>query len=86
MKTRFANQRNRALTKIEVVIIAGVLAVLATLFLPALPPTKRKSSYLNGSINCLSHVKLIGLADGSARRLTNVLIQVDAATNRLIIP
>jgi Tfp pilus assembly protein FimT len=86
MKSRFSHQRNRALTKIEVMVIVAALAVLAALFLPALPAIKRKSSHLNGAINRISHVKLIGLADGPAWRLTNVLIQVDAATNRLIIP
>jgi hypothetical protein len=86
MKTQLANQRNHALTKIEVAVMVATLAVLATLFLPALPAAKRKSSHLNGAINCITRVKLIGLADGPAWRLTNVLIQVDAATNQLIIP
>ena len=36
MKPRLAEQRNRALTLIEVVVIIGVLALLAALLLPAL--------------------------------------------------
>jgi hypothetical protein len=58
MKPRLSHQRNRALTRIEVVIIVASLAVLAALFLPALAASKRKSS----RINCVSNVKQIGIA------------------------
>jgi prepilin-type processing-associated H-X9-DG protein len=58
MKPRFFNQRNRALTKIEVVVIVAVLAILAALFLPALAAAKRKSS----RINCMGNLKQVGVA------------------------
>lgn len=58
MKPRFSHQRNRALTKIEVVVIIAALAILAALFLPALAATKRKSSRLG----CDSILKQIGVA------------------------
>jgi prepilin-type processing-associated H-X9-DG protein len=58
MKTHSSNQRNRALTLVEVVIIVAILAALAALFLPALAAAKRKSS----RINCISNVKQIGIA------------------------
>jgi len=91
MNPRFSHQRNRALAKMEVVVIVAVLAVLATLFLPALPATKRKSSRLNSTINCISKVKIIGLADGSAQPVTTLgpqkmLQQTGVATNRLVLP
>jgi prepilin-type processing-associated H-X9-DG protein len=58
MKLRFFHQRNQALTKIEVVVIVAVLAVLVALFLPALAAAKVKRA----RINCMSNLKQIGLA------------------------
>jgi hypothetical protein len=78
MKPRLSHRRNRALTKIEVVVIVATLAVLAALLLPALPATKRKSSHLNGTINHISKVKPIGLQ--------RVLQQTGLVTNRLVLP
>jgi competence protein ComGC len=58
MKPRFFNHRNRALTKIEVVVIVAILAILAALFLPALAAAKRKSS----RIGCTGNLKQVGIA------------------------
>jgi competence protein ComGC len=58
VKPRLSHQRNRALTKIEVVVIVAALAVLVALLLPALAASKRKSSL----IGCISNVKQIGIA------------------------
>jgi len=58
MKPRSSNQRNHALTLVEVLVVIAVLAVVAALFLPALATAKRKSSRV-GCVNCL---KEIGLA------------------------
>jgi competence protein ComGC len=58
MKPCISNQRSRALTKIEVVVIVAALAILAALLLPALAAAKRKSSKLN----CASNLKQIGIA------------------------
>jgi prepilin-type N-terminal cleavage/methylation domain-containing protein len=58
MKPRFSNQRNHALTLVEVLVVVGVLAVLAALFLPALLPPRRVVSH----INCVNNLKEIGLA------------------------
>ena len=58
MKPRFFHHRNQALTKIEVLVIVAVLAVLAALFLPALAAAKRKSS----RIGCMGNIKQIGIA------------------------
>ena len=58
MKPGFSNQRNRALTKIEVLVIVAVLAILAALFLPALAAAKKKKS----RISCVSNLKQVGIA------------------------
>lgn len=58
MKPHLSQQRNQALTLMEVVIIIAVLAVLAAFFLPALAKAKRRAS----KINCISNVKQVGIA------------------------
>jgi competence protein ComGC len=58
MKPRFSNQRNQALTLVEVLVIIAVLAVIAALLLPALAAAKRKHS----RIGCVNNLKEIGLA------------------------
>ena len=58
MNPHLSSKKNAALTKIEVVVIVAVLAILAALFLPALAAAKRKSSKLN----CASNLKQIGIA------------------------
>jgi prepilin-type N-terminal cleavage/methylation domain-containing protein/prepilin-type processing-associated H-X9-DG protein len=58
MKPRFSNQRNHALTLVEVLVVVAILVVIAAIFLPVLAATNRKSSRL-GCVNCL---KEIGLA------------------------
>ena len=58
MTPRFSHQRNRALTKIDVLAIIAVLAVAAALLLPALAAAKRKSS----RIGCMGNLKQVGIA------------------------
>ncbi len=58
MKLRFSNQRNHALTLIEVLVVIAVLVVLAAILLPIIAVSKKKSS----RINCVNNVKEIGLA------------------------
>jgi prepilin-type processing-associated H-X9-DG protein len=57
MKPRFSNQRNHALTLVEVLVTIAALALLAVLLLPGLAASKRKSN----RINCASNVIQIGL-------------------------
>jgi hypothetical protein len=58
MKPRFSHQRNRALTRTEVIVVIATLAVLFVLLLPARVPVH------NGRqrINCISNLKQIGIA------------------------
>ena len=58
MKPRRSNQRNRAMTLTEVLVVIVVLGVLAAVFLPALLPPVRRAS----RINCVNNVKQIILA------------------------
>jgi prepilin-type processing-associated H-X9-DG protein len=58
MTTRGATNRNRAFTQVELLVVIGVLALVAVLFLPALAAAKRKSARI-GCVNCL---KITGIA------------------------
>jgi len=62
MKPRLAKQRNRALTKIGVVVIVAALTVLAALLLPPLPAAKRKPARINCGVNAVSNFKQTGVA------------------------
>ncbi|HEX3857547.1 MAG TPA: type II secretion system protein [Verrucomicrobiae bacterium] len=57
MKPRFSNQRNQALTLVEVLLVIVVLAALALIILPALSAAKR-----TGGSRCVTNIKEIGLA------------------------
>jgi len=57
VKPRCSNQRNRALTLIEVSVIVVIVAVLACLLLPALAIAQKKAQ----RISCISCLKQIGL-------------------------
>jgi prepilin-type processing-associated H-X9-DG protein len=58
MKPRFSNQRNYALTLVEVLVVIVMLAVLAAMLLPTGPYAGRKAN----RINCVNNLKEIGLA------------------------
>jgi len=58
MKPRAANQTNRALTLLEVLVVIVILALVAAILLPALAASKRKSS----RIGCVQMLKEMGLA------------------------
>jgi len=58
MKPRFSNQRNHALTLIEVLVVIAVLAVLAAIFLPAIAAHNVK----NLRNRCVSNLTEISLA------------------------
>src|SRR6266436_8684658 len=53
-----ANQRTKALTLIEVVIVLGLLVILAALLLPALYVPRSRSP----QVNCVFNLKQVGLA------------------------
>jgi prepilin-type N-terminal cleavage/methylation domain-containing protein len=59
MKLCCSNQSNQALTLVEVLVVIGVLAVLAMIFLPN-PGARVGRKALR--INCVSNLKQIGLA------------------------
>jgi prepilin-type processing-associated H-X9-DG protein len=61
MKPRFSNQRNRALTRTDVVVVVAVVAVLAFLAISLLPEgggNKRRPA----QVNCINNLKTIGIA------------------------
>jgi len=58
MKPRFSHQRNRALTRTDMVVVIFVIALFAALILPALAAAKRK----HARIDCVSNLKQIGIA------------------------
>lgn len=57
MKPRFSNQRGRALTLVEVLVIIAILALLVALLLPALADAKKKAQ----RISCVNNLMQIGL-------------------------
>jgi type II secretory pathway pseudopilin PulG len=59
MKPRFSNQRNHALTLIEVLVIIGIVAVFVAILLPALSAAKRKASHFS----CYMNLQMIYLAN-----------------------
>ena len=61
MKPRFSHQRNRALTRTDVVVVVAVVAVLAFLAISLLPEgggNKRRPA----QVNCINNLKTIGIA------------------------
>jgi len=52
MKPRFSNQPTNALTRVEVVIVIVILALLVAIFLPVLAKAKRHPSKIY-CVNCL---------------------------------
>jgi hypothetical protein len=59
MKPRTSNQRNRALTRTDVIVVIATLTVLFVLLLPALGPVLHNGRQ---RINCVSNLKQIGIA------------------------
>lgn len=59
MKPRFSNQRNHALTLVEVLVVIAVLAFIASIFLSVITAANHGAS----QINCVSNLKQIGLAN-----------------------
>ena len=58
MKTRCATNRTRGFTKVELLVVIGVLALLAAMVFPALNAAKANAQ----RINCINHLKQIGIA------------------------
>jgi type II secretory pathway pseudopilin PulG len=58
MKPRFSNQRNAAMTLVEVLVVIAILFVVAALLLPALADRNHRSP----RISCVNNLKQIGLS------------------------
>jgi type II secretory pathway pseudopilin PulG len=58
VKPHFSNQRNHALTLVEVLVVIAVLVLIAAMFLPALANPRRRYS----RINCVNNLGEIGVA------------------------
>jgi competence protein ComGC len=58
VKLRFSNQRNHALTLIEVLVIICIIALLAVIFVHIFSAIKQKAS----RVNCVNNLKRIGVA------------------------
>jgi type II secretory pathway pseudopilin PulG len=58
MKPRSSNQRNQALTLVEVLVVICMIALLAAVLLPAFFAVKQKAF----RVNCVNSLKQIGLA------------------------
>lgn len=58
MKTRCASNQTRGFTKVELLVVIGVLALLAAMVFPALNAAKANAQ----RINCINHLKQIGIA------------------------
>src|SRR6202789_2599074 len=59
MKPRFSNQRNHALTLVEMLVIIAVLTILVVLFFPRSHSARRMER--SPRINCVNNLKEIGL-------------------------
>jgi prepilin-type processing-associated H-X9-DG protein len=57
MKTRCATNRTWGFTKVELLVVIGVLALVAALLLPALAAAKRKTARI-GCVNCLKQINI----------------------------
>ena len=55
MKPRRSNQRNQALTLVEVIIIIAILAIAVSILLPSLAKMKNHQSRIN-CVNCLHQI------------------------------
>jgi prepilin-type processing-associated H-X9-DG protein len=58
MKPRFSKQQTNALTRVEVLVVIVILALLVAIFLPVLAKAKRRAS----KINCVNDLKQVGIA------------------------
>ena len=58
MKPRFTNQKSRALTLIEVLLVILILAVLVAMFLPVYSASHRRAD----RVECISNLRQVGMA------------------------